>query len=131
MCNFINTHTHIHTTPRGLGGIPQQGITVVVAVVASRVACSHLGGWEKSACSPLPFLWGTNLRVVCVALVGLYGLLVGGTFWAEFGGIDQAASARGRNGPTSMGGREGRAQGGTASGGTASGGKVRLDDNPS
>ena len=28
-------------------------------------------------CSPLPFLWGTNSRLGCVALVGLYGLLVG------------------------------------------------------
>ena len=28
-------------------------------------------------CSPLPFLWGTNSRLGCVALVRLYGLLVG------------------------------------------------------
>ena len=28
-------------------------------------------------CSPLPFLWGTNSRLGCVALVGLYGVLVG------------------------------------------------------
>ena len=41
------------------------------------MACSHPGGWEGSVCSPLPFLWGTNLRLGCVALVGLYGLLVG------------------------------------------------------
>ena len=41
------------------------------------MACSHLGGREGLACSPLPFLWSTNLRVACVALVGLYGLLVG------------------------------------------------------
>ena len=32
---------------------------------------------EGSVCSPLAFLWGTNLRLGCVALVGLYGLLVG------------------------------------------------------
>ena len=41
------------------------------------MACSHSGGREGSVCSPLPFLWGTNLRLGCVALVGLYGLLVG------------------------------------------------------
>ena len=41
------------------------------------MACSHPGGREGSVCSPLPFLWGTNLRLGCVALVGLYGLLVG------------------------------------------------------
>ena len=58
-------------------GIPQQRTTAVVAVVASRVACSHPGGREGSVCSPLAFLWGTNLRLGCVALVGLYGLLVG------------------------------------------------------
>ena len=34
-------------------------------------------GYEGSVCSPLAFLWGTNLRLGCVALVGLYGLLVG------------------------------------------------------
>ncbi|CAM9725183.1 unnamed protein product, partial [Ascophyllum nodosum] len=89
MYNLINTHTHtnththshtrIHTrtTPRGLAGIPQQRATAVVAVVASRVACSHLGGREGSACSPLHFLWGSNVRVACVAVGGLYGLLVG------------------------------------------------------
>ena len=38
---------------------------------------SHPGGREGSVCSPLPSLWGTNLRLGCVALVGLYGLLVG------------------------------------------------------
>ena len=43
------------------------------------MACSHPGGREGSVCSPLPFLWGTNLRLGCVALVGLYGLL-GGLF---------------------------------------------------
>ena len=41
------------------------------------MACSHPGGRDGSVCSPLPFLWGTNLRLGCVALVGLYGLLVG------------------------------------------------------
>ena len=41
------------------------------------MACSHPGGLEGSVCSPLAFLWGTNLRLGCVALVGLYGLLVG------------------------------------------------------
>ena len=63
---------YIHTY-----GIPQQRTTAVVAVVASRVACSHPGGREGSVCIPLAFLWGTNLRLGCVALVGLYGLLVG------------------------------------------------------
>ena len=41
------------------------------------MACSHPGGREGSVCSPLAFLWGTNLLLGCVALVGLYGLLVG------------------------------------------------------
>ena len=42
------------------------------------MACSHPGGREGSVCSPLPSLWGTNLRLGCVApLVELYGLLVG------------------------------------------------------
>ena len=41
------------------------------------MACSHPGGREGLVCSPLPFLWGTNSRLGCVALVGLYGLLVG------------------------------------------------------
>ena len=41
------------------------------------MACSHPGGREGSVCSPLAFLWGTNLRLGCVALVSLYGLLVG------------------------------------------------------
>ena len=41
------------------------------------MACSHPGGREGSVCSPLAFLWGTNSRLGCVALVGLYGLLVG------------------------------------------------------
>ena len=41
------------------------------------MACSHQGGREGLVCSPLPFLWGTNSRLGCVALVGLYGLLVG------------------------------------------------------
>ena len=41
------------------------------------MASSHPGGRERSVCSPLAFLWGTNLRLGCVALVGLYGLLVG------------------------------------------------------
>ena len=41
------------------------------------MACSHPGGREGSVCSPLAFLWSTNLRLGCVALVGLYGLLVG------------------------------------------------------
>ena len=40
------------------------------------MACSHPGGRAGSVCSPLPFLWGTNLHVGCVALVGLCGLLV-------------------------------------------------------
>ena len=41
------------------------------------MACGHPGGREGSVCSPLPFLWGTNLRLGRVALVGLCGLLVG------------------------------------------------------
>ena len=41
------------------------------------MACSHPGGQEGLVCSPLPFLWGTNSRLGCVALVRLYGLLVG------------------------------------------------------
>ena len=41
------------------------------------MATGHPGGREGSVCSPLAFLWGTNLRLGCVALVGLYGLLVG------------------------------------------------------
>ena len=41
------------------------------------MACSHPGGREGSVCSPLAFLWGTKVRLGCVALVGLYGLLVG------------------------------------------------------
>ena len=41
------------------------------------MACSHPEGREGFVCSPLAFLWGTNLRLGCVALVGLYGLLVG------------------------------------------------------
>ena len=41
------------------------------------MACSHPGGREGSVCSPLAFLWGTNLRLGCVALVGFYDLLVG------------------------------------------------------
>ena len=41
------------------------------------MACSYPGGRERSVCSPLLFLWGTNLRLGCVTLVGLYGLLVG------------------------------------------------------
>ena len=41
------------------------------------MACSHPGGREGLVRSPLPFLWGTNSRLGCVALVGLYGLLVG------------------------------------------------------
>ena len=50
-------------------------------VVASQAVCSHPGGREGSACSPLPFLWGTNLRVTCVVLVGLFGL--GSVAWTE------------------------------------------------
>ena len=45
------------------------------------MACSHPGGREGSAGSSLPSLWGTNLRVTCVALVGLYGL--GSVAWTE------------------------------------------------
>ena len=41
------------------------------------MACSPPGGREGLVCSPLPFLWGTNSRLGCVALVRLYGLLVG------------------------------------------------------
>ena len=41
------------------------------------MACSHPEGREGLVCSPLPLLRGTNLRLGCVALVGLYGLLVG------------------------------------------------------
>ena len=44
------------------------------------MACSHPGGREGSVCSPLAFLWGTNLRLGCVALVGLDGLLLVGLF---------------------------------------------------
>ena len=73
----FNKYTHTHTHTRGLAGIPQQRTTAVVAVVASQVACSHLGGREGSACSPPPSLWGTYLRVARVTLVGLYGLLAG------------------------------------------------------
>ena len=83
MCNLINIHTyiHTHTTSPCLGvsrnPAAEDNRTAVVAVVASRVACSHPGGREGSVCSPLPFLWGTNLRLGCVALMGLCGLLVG------------------------------------------------------
>ena len=41
------------------------------------MACSHPGGREGLVCSPLPFLWGTNSRLGCVALEELYGLLMG------------------------------------------------------
>ena len=41
------------------------------------MACSHPGGREGLVCSPLPFLWGTNSRLGCVALEELYGLLTG------------------------------------------------------
>ena len=41
------------------------------------MATGHPGGREGLVCSPLPFLWGTNSRLGCVTLVGLYGLLVG------------------------------------------------------
>ena len=41
------------------------------------MAYSHPGCREGSVCCPLPLLWGTNLRLGCVALVGLYGLPVG------------------------------------------------------
>ena len=68
----FNKYTHTHTQ-----SIIDPSSTAVVAVVASWVACSHPGGWEGSVGSPLPFLWGTNLRLGCVALMGLYGLLVG------------------------------------------------------
>ena len=54
------------------------------------MACSHPGGREGSVCSPLAFLWGTNLRLGCVALVGLYGLLVG------LFGLDSVASTEPR-----------------------------------
>ena len=87
------------------------------------MACSYPWGREGSACGPLPILWGTNLRVACVALVGLYGLLL-----EPFG---LGSVARDSNGPASMVEREGRARCETASDGTASGGKVRLGDNPS
>ena len=41
------------------------------------MAWSHPEGREGSVCSPFSSLWGTNLRLGCAALVGLYGLLVG------------------------------------------------------
>ena len=52
------------------------------------MACRHPGGREGLACSPLPFIWSTNLRVAHVALVGLYGLQVerfglGSVAWTE------------------------------------------------
>ena len=55
----------------------------------------------------------------------------GGTFGAEFGGIDRAPPARDSNGPASMAERESRARSEIAGDGTASGGKVQLGDNPS
>ena len=74
----FNKYTYIHHLPLGVSRNPAaEDNRAVVAIVAPRVACSHPGGREGSVCSPLPFLWGTNLRLGCVALVGLYGLLVG------------------------------------------------------
>ena len=52
-----------------------------VAKVAPRAACSHPGGRKGSSCNPLPFQWGTNLRVTSLALVGLVGL--GLVAWTE------------------------------------------------
>ena len=48
-----------------------------VCMYVCMYVCSHPEGREGSVCSPLPSLWGTNSRLGCVALVGLYGLLVG------------------------------------------------------
>ena len=64
-------------------------------------------------CDPGRTLWATD-----------------GTFWARFGGMDQAPPTLDNDGPVSMVEREGRARGGTGSGGSASGGKVRLGKNP-
>ena len=73
MCNLINTHTHTHThhLPLGVSRNP--------ATEDNRCSCSssHPGGREGLVCSPLPFLWGTNSRLGCVALEELYGLLMG------------------------------------------------------
>ena len=77
----IDTHTHIHTSPGGYVGISHQSTIVDVVEVAPRVACSHPGGRKGSACSPLPFQWGTNLRVTSLALVGLIGLWL--VAWTE------------------------------------------------
>ena len=125
-----NTHTHKHTTPRGLAGIPQQRTTALVAVVASRVACSHRkgrgggGGGGGGAVAPFSF---SGQEFTC-RLCGPGGTLwaTGGRFWAGFGSMDRTLPGRDSNGPASMAEREGRAKGGTASGG-----KVRLGDNPS
>ena len=74
---LTHTHTH-HHHPKGVSRNP--------AAEYNRCSCSSNlpSGLQPSGrpggiglCSPLPFLWGTNLRVACVALVGLYGLLVG------------------------------------------------------
>ena len=69
------THTHTHNTYTYL----PLGVSRNPAAEDNRCSCSssHPGGQEGSVCSPLPFLWGTNLRLGCVALVGLFGLLVG------------------------------------------------------
>ena len=89
MCNLINTHTHTHThtngkkthththTPLGVSRNPAAEDNRCSCSSSLPGACSHPGGREGSVCSPLPFLWGTNLRLGCMALVGLYELLVG------------------------------------------------------
>ena len=73
MCNLINTHTLTHTHNHHLS----LGVSRNPAAEDKRCSCSssHPGGREGSICSPLPFLWGTNSRLGCVALVGLYGLV--------------------------------------------------------
>ena len=85
MRNLINTQTHArahtHTSPRRNVGISHQRTIAGVAEVAPRVACSYLEGRKGSTCSPLPFQWGTNLRVISLALVGLIGL--GLVAWTE------------------------------------------------
>ena len=82
MCNLINTHTHTHTHTH----------TPNPAAEDNRCSCSSSlpGGREGSVCRSLPSLWGTNLRLGCVALVGFYGLLV------RFFGLGSVASTEPR-----------------------------------
>ena len=121
---YTHTHKHAHTLPLGVSRT-----TAVVAVVASRVACTHPGGWEGSVGSPLPFLWGTNLHLGCDPGGTIWA--TGGIFWAGFDGIGRAPPTRDSNGPASMAERERRARSKTAGDEPTSGGKVRLGDNPS